>query len=735
MSITALPVESRALSTGNEQTWKAWLIERIDPQWRVAEWDSRRQVFTGDVDNEMTAVYLCRVDRCMTVVEIFDRRCRRCERHRKLNGTSPSFFDRTFDPDSVPRRDEKAFSKVDFELSEVNGTVAAEIIYGVQQRDRDQIILVPMRIRSIVSHLPPDCRSLLDVAGNRQFEKALGAAAGGVFRSLVTHLQRAHVVYSGTDPTMADVWKPAVVGLQAAPDRRYSAAGGVVDFREIRQRWLREITKQFGREVRPPVTTLRHTVHAAEIASLQLSLRTNGDHPELLDHGDMSAVVEGFRTSADREGKPHSFTHRRSLLGWWRRLLEFSRRTGAMDDIPGSFALDLRSHTIAQVETSEDDFGRTIPEHVIAQLDQHLELLGRHSTYSAPGWNPDDYAMMYQTVYQIIRDTGRRPSEIVGLKRSCLDWVDGKPTLVYDNRKRRRMGRRLPISTATATVIDQWLDHLQSLSVPDTLCDWLFPTPGTRNNIRRGHLSGAQFGSRAFAIWIDAIPELVDERLDDDGNPALYDRSMITPYGLRHSYAQRHADNGTPVDVLRELMDHRSVDTTMGYFSVTLKRKRQATEEISKFAIDRHGRPAGFTSVTEYERQSVAVPFGNCTEPSNIKAGGQHCPIRFQCAGCSFYRPDPSYRPAIEQHLAELRTDKETAIATDSASWVITNFDAQIHAFTDVISSMDAMLADLPADQRAVIDNASRELRKARTAAAFIPLESVTTHTNEDEQR
>ena len=151
------------------------------------------------------------------------------------------------------------------------------------------------------------------------------------------------------------------------------------------------------------MTTLRHTVHAAEIASRQLSLRTNGDHPELLDHGDMSAVVEGFRTSADREGKPHSFTHRRSLLGWWRRLLEFSRRTGAMDDIPGSFALDLRSHTIAQVETSEDDFGRTIPEHVIAQLDQHLELLGRHSTYSAPGWNPDDYAMMYQTVYQIIR--------------------------------------------------------------------------------------------------------------------------------------------------------------------------------------------------------------------------------------------------------------------------------------------------------------------------------------------
>ena len=59
----------------------------------------------------------------------FDRRCTwRCERHRKLNGTFT--FIRSIPDmstkDSVPRRDEtQLFSKVDFELSEVNGTVAA----------------------------------------------------------------------------------------------------------------------------------------------------------------------------------------------------------------------------------------------------------------------------------------------------------------------------------------------------------------------------------------------------------------------------------------------------------------------------------------------------------------------------------------------------------------------------------------------------------------------------------
>ena len=43
-----------------------------------------------------------------------------------------------------------------------------------------------------------------------------------------------------------------------------------------------------------------------------------------------------------------------------------------------------------------------------------------------------------------------------------------------------------------------------------------------------------------------------------------FDPSMITPYALRHSYAQRHADAGVPVDVLKDLLDHAAISTTMG---------------------------------------------------------------------------------------------------------------------------------------------------------------------------
>src|SRR6202011_3647663 len=99
----------------------------------------------------------------------------------------------------------------------------------------------------------------------------------------------------------------------------------------------------------------------------------------------------------------------------------------------------------------------------------------------------------------------------------------------------------------------------------------------------------------------------------------------------RHSYAQRHADAGVPVDVLRELMDHRSVQTTMGYYHISLHRKREAIRAVGSLAVDAGGNPAPFTNPVAWERGSVSVPFGNCTEPSNVKAGGGSCPIRFQC--------------------------------------------------------------------------------------------------------
>jgi hypothetical protein len=325
---------------------------------------------------------------------------------------------------------------------------------------------------------------------------------------------------------------------------------------------------------------------------------------------------------------------------------------------------------------------------------------------------------MFLTAYIILRDTGRRTLEVASLGTDCVARDGTGPVLIYDNHKARRPGRRLPILESTANAISEWKET--RTTVPTASQDYLFPG----STINEKHLSSNSL-SHAVRTWVRGLPSLHSGEIGPNGDPVPFDRTRIHPYAFRHSYAQRHADNGTPVDVLRQLMDHRSIQTTGGYYTITADRKRSAIETVGKFTIDKNGSPAPLTGSTTYQIRSVAVPFGNCVEPSNVKAGGKACPIRFQCAGCGFYRPDPSYIPAIEEHINSLAADREIASAMDAAPFVIANLDAQVSAFRTVLSTMRTALDRLDAEQRDRVEQASVVLRKAR-AGAQLPLEDIT---------
>ncbi|MDF3142846.1 MULTISPECIES: tyrosine-type recombinase/integrase [unclassified Streptomyces] len=692
--LSAVPVRREA----DRPDWGGWLATRLDPRWRHGEWDPETNVFTGSVGNPLTAAHPCRVMRCPAVVESFNSYCSGCTHDRRRKGEPPDFAS-THLPGARHGNQHgginRGIGKTQFALGPVSATVRTEILYALQQRDQLDVILVPGRIRALIACLPGGLGSLLDLAP--RFPGDLGQAPPG-----------------------------RLVGLIAGKRREYRATSGTIDFAVLRQTWLREIAKEYGRQTRPTVLELRAAVQAAAIASAALASRPNGENPHKLQLADMSAIVDGFRTAHNpKSGKPYGSKHRRSLLGHWRSLLDRTRLLGLMDQIPGAFALSPAFHQLeTPEEDAEDDIGRAIPEHVIAELDQHLHLIG--TSYERQGWTADDYTQMYTAYYRIVRDTGRRPEEAARLRRGCVQRVDGKPTLIYDNLKRRRYGRRLPTTEDTARDIETWEKKLSGLPVRALAQEWLFPAPGP-NRTRRGHMSAHHFSAKIFRTWVDSIPVLLDEGLDEHGNPMPYDRAEIVLYGLRHAYAQRHADAGVPVDHLRELMDHRETDTTMGYYKVSLERKRKAIETVARLTIDRHGNPHSYGDALAYEGQTVAVPYGGCSEPRNVKAGGQHCRIRFQCAGCDFYRPDPSYLPALEQQVAELRADKEAALAMGAADWVIRNFDDQIAGYNKSLTQMRHTLEALPEHERTAVEEAARELRKARSAAAFVPVERLNT--------
>ncbi len=223
-----------------------------------------------------------------------------------------------------------------------------------------------------------------------------------------------------------------------------------------------------------------------------------------------------------------------------------------------------------------------------------------------------------------------------------------------------------------------------------------------------------------FRTWVDGLAEL----LGPGGE--VYDRSDITVYSFRHTYAQAHADGGTPVEVLAALMGHKQITTTQGYYRVTHKRKRKAVDLLAALQVDRSGdrsRPSIErlldTEATRDAVGQVAVPFGICTEPTNVKAHGQSCPFRHQCFGCSRFRSDPSFLPELRSHLGRLLADRERlrAAAPDLEDWARNQAipgAEEIGAVRRIVDRCQALLDDVNGNERADIDEAMAVLRRAR---------------------
>lgn len=698
--------------------WLAAVTARVDSGWRPGEWDPTMLKFVGDPDNPATWVFHCAVTGCAGFAQGVGCFCMSCGPRRNRVGRPKDFIENYAAYAPTRRYDDPDLAR-SFSLADLAVGLRTEVLFGLQVLDRDRV-LVPERVRKLLARLPAATESLLEVT--EDVIAGLPAGEKGLVRSLRAVLLADRVQFTGVDVTLGDVWDCRLLGLTAGSHRQYVARSGQLDFRSIHQTWLRELTKEYLRVLRPTVQQARHTLRAVSVASDALLGRPNGNEPGLLSMADMTAVIDHLQTVTKPEGGLLSANHRHQLFSRFRQMLTFLRQAGLIDHVPGSFdatggRLALSRPTKRETE-AEDLLGRSLPEHVIAQLDAHLDRLGRHSNFAQLGWSAEDVRRMYQTVYQLIRDTGRRPEEVTTLKVGCLTYIDDKPTLIYDNHKAGRLGRRLPIAESTAMVIKDWQQHLAGLPTDKLGPGWMFPSPGQRGRMGHGggHLTASVFGGRVFRLWVDTLPALLDEGLDANGLNIAYPRDGITLYAFRHSYAQRHADAGTPVDVLRQLMDHVSVETTLGYYKVTLKRRREAVATVSDLMVDRHGRRIGAVGDLDYAVGTVAVPYGNCAEPSNIKAGGGHCPIRFQCAGCAFYRPDPSYLPAIETHVAELRINKEQALAADAANWVITNLTDQIDAFTGVTGAMHTVLDGLPEENLRSVEQASKEIRRIRQA-------------------
>jgi len=171
------------------------------------------------------------------------------------------------------------------------------------------------------------------------------------------------------------------------------------------------------------------------------------------------------------------------------------------------------------------------------------------------------------------------------------------------------------------------------------------------------------------------------------------------------------------------------------YLTVPLvgeERRRQAVDRVATLQFDRHGnriwRTAKALLDAEHARRAVGevvVPFGVCGEPSNVKAGGHACPFRFRCAGCDHFRTDVSYLPDLQAYLDDLLRNRERLLAaTDVEEWARAEAmpsQEEIRRIRRLISRIKADLGDLPAEDRAEVEQAVAAVRRHRTVMLGMP--------------
>ncbi|MFF3403041.1 tyrosine-type recombinase/integrase [Streptomyces sp. NPDC002659] len=609
-----------------------------------------------------------------------------------------------------------------FSLAPLSDIVRVEMLYALQQRDLRKQNLEPSTIRPVVKQLA-GVKCLL-TAGPQTFTPAGWPEMSNrtaMIQDIGWIVERGHEDFAGIKPTDKLIWDMKAVHSQSGHRPGKGGPGSKsrkIDFTVVKQTWLRNALMEWARATQPNTTRFRRHLEACILTSTVLSrLPGGGMDAGNVRFAEMTLVVDGFRKMTKKDGTLHTSKVRADSLSMLHNVLDFGRRAGLLSDLHGAFGRH-KSLRIIREESNEDEIGKAIPESVIRQLDDHLDNLGLAIPYR--GYAQDDVAAMFQTVYQVLRDTGRRPREVLSLKRDCLEFAGNDVLLIWNNYKGKRLKRRLPITQDTTEVIQLWAIRREGLTTPKRSDLYLFPAISESSEY--AHLTSGYL-ARAIRQWAQSIDRIDSEGTGRDGNPIPFDRNKIFPYAFRHSYAQRHADAGVPIDVLKELMDHKSADTTARYYKVSLKRKQEAVKTMRLLVVDRHGEPAPMSSNKAYEMRSVAVPFGNCKEPSNVKAGGHACPIRFQCAGCGFYRPDPSYLAAIEDQIRDLKADKETALAMDTAEYVIRNLQDQIDSFKKVAANMHEQIAELPESERAELMESVKVLRKSRAARGrMLPL-------------
>lgn len=276
------------------------------------------------------------------------------------------------------------------------------------------------------------------------------------------------------------------------------------------------------------------------------------------------------------------------------------------------------------------DAPRALSEHVMAQLESPANL----ARFAHPG---------YRLLTEILMGTGLRIRDACGLAIDCLlRDPGGAAYLRYRNHKMRR-DAFVPVDEDLAAAITVQRDAVAERQ-PGATC--LFPRPNANPDGAHPVGRGTYIGH--LDAWLSAC-----EVRDEAGRPV-----HITPHQWRHTYGTRLVNADVPLEVVRRLLDHTSLEMTAHYGRMHDRTVRDHWERARKvniageeLAFDPASPLADATWLNNrLARAKMALPNGYCTLPLQ-----QRCEVANACLTCPMFATTAEFLPQHRQQLAATR--------------------------------------------------------------------------------
>ena len=384
--------------------------------------------------------------------------------------------------------------------------VVVEILVGLQTRLQSGLRLTDVVLRAVGDTVR---RQRAVSISECDPGLAPGKRARSVRRAFTCDVRRA-LADPGSEQSK-DTWDLAIFGHP-----------GALSFTKITQPWLADAAKRWAAGQLPRhrgsgASRVQGKINSAGMLSQHLHDRPDhGSDPAALSRSKLESFLARL---AYLEANGQLSRYRRNMIcrdvravlaGI--RALGLTRAGQPAAGLAGDVAVE-RADIPADPERGEP--GRDLPPEIMTALCANLHTL-----------EPAEV----RVATQIGIDTGRRPEDILSLPLGCLARdKDGGAVLVYDNVKASRLGRRLPISNATAEVIVSQQERVRQRfphgpAATLKLLPATYPNPDGTKPISRSTLEARH------RDWVSTLPALRTR----DG--AVFDPAKIVPYAYRHSY-------------------------------------------------------------------------------------------------------------------------------------------------------------------------------------------------------